>query len=117
MSSRTPGTTVCWYVPRDEYVYFVLTSASQDDDESDDEDEEIVPQFSCPMCHKTPQSVCCAPCGHIFCSPYDFVSSASSSTAADSLFRCIAHTLKQSSACPVCLEPSAVEQLRKIFLV
>ncbi|KAJ7459810.1 putative zinc-finger-containing protein [Mycena latifolia] len=67
--------------------------------ESDDEeDEEIVPQFSCPLCHKAPNSVCCAPCGHIFCSP------------------CITHALKHTHACPICSQTGAVEQLRKIFL-
>ncbi|KAJ7175806.1 hypothetical protein C8R46DRAFT_70234 [Mycena filopes] len=68
------------------------------DDECEDEDDEIVPQFSCPMCLKAPESVCCAPCGHIFCA------------------LCITHALKQTRACPMCSEAGEVEQLRKIFL-
>ncbi|KAJ7935593.1 putative zinc-finger-containing protein, partial [Mycena leptocephala] len=68
------------------------------DDEEEDESEEVVPQFSCPICLKSPDSVCCAPCGHIFCSP------------------CITHALKHTNACPICSENGTVEQLRKIFL-
>ncbi|KAJ7044070.1 hypothetical protein C8F04DRAFT_1389476 [Mycena alexandri] len=68
------------------------------DDECEDENEKIVPQFSCPLCFKAPESVCCAPCGHIFCSP------------------CITHALKHTNACPLCSEVGEVEQLRKIFL-
>ncbi|KAF8208893.1 hypothetical protein K438DRAFT_1573771, partial [Mycena galopus ATCC 62051] len=56
------------------------------------------PPFACPMCHTTPHSVACAPCGHLFCSP------------------CITNALKHTSACPVCSEAGKVEQLRKIFL-
>ncbi|KAJ6512229.1 putative zinc-finger-containing protein [Mycena vitilis] len=69
-----------------------------DTDEDDDDSEEAVPPFSCPMCRKVPSSVCCTPCGHIFCSP------------------CITNALKHSNECPVCSETGTVEQLRKIFL-
>ncbi|KAJ7147471.1 putative zinc-finger-containing protein [Mycena crocata] len=70
----------------------------EDEEEGSDDEEEVAPQFSCPICFKSPTSVCCAPCGHIFCSP------------------CITHTLKSSRACPICSEICSVEQLRKIFL-
>ncbi|KAJ7784615.1 hypothetical protein B0H16DRAFT_1784326 [Mycena metata] len=60
------------------------------DDEREDENEKIVPQFSCPLCLKAPESVCCAPC--------------------------ITHALKYTNACPLCSEVGEVEQLRKIFL-
>ncbi|KAJ7780598.1 putative zinc-finger-containing protein [Mycena maculata] len=68
------------------------------DEDADDEGDDVVSQFACPTCDKRPQSVCCAPCGHIFCSP------------------CIVNALKHTSACPICAEPAVVEHLRKIFL-
>ncbi|KAJ7069835.1 putative zinc-finger-containing protein [Mycena amicta] len=73
-----------------------LDAASQVE-EDDDDDGDIV-QFACPICRKTSDSVCCTPCGHIFCSP------------------CVALALKDTHACPVCSQPSSVNQLRKIFI-
>ncbi|KAJ7505369.1 putative zinc-finger-containing protein [Mycena galericulata] len=70
----------------------------EDTDDEDDDDENVVPHFSCPMCEKNSESVTCAPCGHLFCSP------------------CIANAIKQTSVCPICAEPALVPQLRKIFL-
>ncbi|KAJ7095918.1 putative zinc-finger-containing protein [Mycena belliarum] len=64
----------------------------------DSEGEEAVPQFSCPMCFKKPNSVCCAPCGHIFCSP------------------CITSEITHTHTCPICSQPGGLDQLRKIFL-
>ncbi|KAK7048312.1 RING-type domain-containing protein [Favolaschia claudopus] len=74
----------------------------EDDDEEEEEGDEegLLPQFSCPMCQvQQPNSIACAPCGHMFCSS------------------CISQALKHTHECPACAEPASVEQLRKIFLV
>ncbi|KAJ7212159.1 putative zinc-finger-containing protein [Mycena pura] len=50
----------------------LLDSLYEEDGQSDDDDsqETVVFNFFCPMCRKIPNSVCCTPCGHIFCLTY-----------------------------------------------
>ncbi|KAJ7644089.1 hypothetical protein FB45DRAFT_287785 [Roridomyces roridus] len=83
---------------QEEIAGLSVEDEEEQQEEEEDVDENVVPLFSCPLCQETPQSVCCAPCGHIFCSP------------------CITNVFKHEGACPVCSEPGQVEQLRKIFL-
>ncbi|KAF7365265.1 RING-type domain-containing protein [Mycena venus] len=72
----------------DDYDYEDAEELNPQEESEDDEEDT-----------KNPNSIACAPCGHIFCSP------------------CITHALKYTSACPICSEAGTVEQLRKIFLV
>ncbi|KAF7314226.1 RING-type domain-containing protein [Mycena kentingensis (nom. inval.)] len=73
-------------------------TVGDEENEEEDDDDGVDADFICPICCNVSESVCCPPCGHLFCSG------------------CIAQSLKTTRACPICLAPSTVSQLRKVFI-